>query len=366
MKVLHVAETIVGGIASHLCELLPMQLAELGPENLHIIVPADQTQHLPSDTDLMVQPFDHPGSRIKAALKLRHIVAEAVERLKPDIVHIHSSFAGLAARTVSFKQPPQAIVYCPHGWSFAQLLPAWKRIAYARVERFLLRKTHSVICVSQHEKSLALSFGLLGDRLQVIRNGVADTVQDSVSTFESSDALMEMHDKLHFLFVGRFDRAKGVDYVFEAAADLMQQPHHFHIIGDAVGTDNRLPDTQWPNVSLYGWRSREFVAHMLARVDALLMPSRWEGLPMIGLEAFRAGCPIIGSDRSAMPELIGNDGSGIMINLDEPSALANCLKQLDGSQLKAMRVNARDRYLSQFTIERQHQQIMALYREACR
>jgi glycosyltransferase involved in cell wall biosynthesis len=361
VKVLHVAETIVGGIASHLCELLPLQTSALGEGNVHVIIPDNQKEHLPRSTGWTEQYFDHPGSRLKAAWQLRRVIVEAVERFRPDILHVHSSFAGLAARSVTFPNPPAALIYCPHGWSFAQQLPEWKRKVYAVAERQLLSRTDAVICVSEHERNLALAFGLSESKLRVIRNGVAELAPTNIE--ENLRPKLEDDSKLHFLFVGRFDVAKGVDYVFDAANELSGLPIHFHLIGDVGRNDPPLNHRKPDNVTLYGWRSRQFVADMLEHVDALLMPSRWEGMPMIGLEAFRAGCPIIGSNRSAMPELIGDDGAGIIINLDDPRGLSDCLRSMNRPVLEQMAQQARSRYQSHFTIERQHQQIMQLYQE---
>jgi glycosyltransferase involved in cell wall biosynthesis len=361
MRVLHITETVVGGVGSHLAELLPLQRRDFGPGAVTLIYPHQMQDHFPAIAGVNTVLFEHCGNRGRATRELARAVRVEATRERPDIIHAHSSFAGLASRLPllgAFGDVP--VVYCPHGWSFAQDVSWAKTKLYASIERLLLYRTACVINVSEHEKALAVSMGLSATKMTVIRNGIVAKMPALGQ--EDHCSLPELApDKLHLLFVGRLDRQKGIDVLVDAARALENESVHFHVIGAPVRAGECPIPKNLTSLTNYGWRSRDFVFAMLNRVDALVMPSRWEGMPMIGLEAFRAGIPIIGSNKSAMPELIEDGVSGLMVDIDQSGALAACIRGLSKTSLIALGNGARDRFISSFTIERQHSAIKSLY-----
>lgn len=361
MRVLHVTETVVGGVGSHLAELLPLQVRDFGPGSVTLIYPRQMQSYFPSIDGLETIFFEHSGKRFDAARALASVTHIEAKKQQPAIIHAHSSFAGLATRIPYFGVRGIApIVYCPHGWSFAQDVSTIKKRFYIAVERLLMAGTAGVVNVSEHEKSLAVKSGLPAHKLHVITNGIAS--EEHVSQQIESEVLPELPpEKLHLLFVGRFDRAKGIDILVDAAREIDADAVHFHVIGAPMRIEEDVLPTQLESLTSYGWQSRAFVFAMLKRVDALVMPSRWEGMPMIGIEAFREGLPIIASNKSAIPELVEDGVSGRLVDIDQPGALAKCIRELSKESLQVMGVCAKHRFETRFTIERQHSEITALY-----
>ena len=120
-KVLHVAETIRGGIATYFNELHPYQRASYGRGKVHYVIPSDHRGDLVGFEDSEVSMFERAGRSVSGLLRMAVVTRRQIRRLQPDIVHIHSTFAGLVIRPLLlFMRRRPRVVYCPHGWAFSR------------------------------------------------------------------------------------------------------------------------------------------------------------------------------------------------------------------------------------------------------
>mgnify|MGYP001031003465 CR=1 FL=1 len=114
MKVLHVCETVKGGVGSYLNELIPAQERDMGLKNIKLLVPASHAEFLDQVNASSIRTF-HRASRKAGLLKLATSYIKKMREERPDIVHAHSTFAGLIVRTLRPFFPRTPIIYCPHG-----------------------------------------------------------------------------------------------------------------------------------------------------------------------------------------------------------------------------------------------------------
>ena len=356
MRVLHVAETIQGGVGAHLEEIVPRQVAALGEGAVRVIVPESERHFFPRIPAAQTRGFDRPGSRLRNTAALAAAIRREQAAFGADVVHAHSTFAGAAVRLPLLRprDPRPAIVYCPHGWSFAA--DRGPRRLYARAERALQPAADAIVTVSRFERDLAVSMGLRGDNLVVLRNGIADVppVEPVREGFP--------RDRLNLLFVGRLDRQKGFDILLDAARRVPGAVH-LHVVGSSVRelADGAAAAAPPPNMTLHGWQPRDAAAAFIAACDAVVMPSRWEGLPLVALEAMRAGKPILASDRSAMPEVVEDGVTGRLFGIDDGASLAALVGQLSRDDLRRWGAAGRARFERDFTVDRQSREILDLY-----
>lgn len=354
MKVLHVAETIQGGVGAHLEEIVPRQVAMLGAAAVRVIVPDDERRYFPGIPAEVTEGFARKRRRLHNIARLAGMIRNARRTFGPDIVHAHSSFAGVAARLpalIGFGSVG-AIVYCPHGWSFAANGPGAS--AYAAAERLLSHAADAIITVSQYERDLALARGLDAKRLHVLRNGIAD----ALPAMATPDGFPT--DRLNLVFVGRLDHQKGFDILLDAMRRVSTTVHA-HVIGSSVREVAVDPQSPARNVTLHGWQPRATAMAFIAACDAVVMPSRWEGLPLVALEAMRAGKPILASDRSSMPEVVEDGVNGRLFAIDDGAMLAEVIDRLTRDDLQRWGAAGRQRFEREFTVERQSAEILALY-----
>ncbi|QIG79550.1 glycosyltransferase [Stakelama tenebrarum] len=352
MKTLHIAQILKGGTASHLCEVLPHQIARHGVENVRVLAPADQIGYLdilPSET---IRTFPTAQRSPRALMDFTLAARRAIRRERPDIVHLHGTFAGTFVR-LSYRlwpAPRPPIVYCSHGWAFNMRVSQRKRALYARTERMLAGLADRILCISRFELESACKRGIARDRLTLVYNGIAD--QPPHAPTAPRDAT---EPEVRLVFVGRDDDQKGFDTLCAAMARIADAPVRL----DAIGPDRS--DRQSPNIVRHGWLTRETVAAFLAEADAMVVPSRWEGFGLVAAEAMRQGLAVIASDVDALPELVEEGVTGRLFPADDPARLAEILRELDRETLARMGRAGRERFLRDFTADRMNAQIDGIY-----
>lgn len=361
MKVLHVAETIKGGIGTYLDELVPLQLERYGRDNVRVLVPESQAKEVSSIPAACVHGYSDTRNRVVNALRLMRVWRGVRSAFAPDVVHAHSTFAGAAlrvGRAITLGRAGPALIYTPHGWAFYRETGSAVRSATVSIERILARFANAIVCVSNHERHLASSVGIDPRRLAVVLNGVSDLepgygCTEGVSWPGASDAKK-------VLYVGRFDRQKGVDRLVQILQRVGSDVSAC-VIGAPV-TQDEAPPTFPSNAQTLGWMPRQRVAAYMRLADVLVVPSRWEGLCLVGIEALRAGKPVFATDIGGMDDIVEDGVNGFLISGDVVEGFVQCLRSIDAEQLREMAVAARRRYEERFRIERVVHELDAIYR----
>lgn len=354
--VLHVAEVLKGGTSSYLEELLPYQASVLGNDRVRVLIPRGQRSDLPCSSALDTTCYDDKGSRKSHVVELIKEVRALVKERRPTIIHAHGTFAGVAVRLalLSLSNPPP-VVYCAHGWAFDREGAAWKNRLIAAIERCLSPLAQKTICISEHDRQSAISFGFKPDRLVVVLNGIRD-----IDPIDESGHVVWPAGKQRLLFAGRFDRQKGVDLFLEAMAKLGND-YFAYVIGDASVGDESLSGTVPDNVKLTGWLPRSEVQRYLRSTDVFVMPSRWEGFGLSALEAMRAGKAVVASNVGGLPELVQEGVNGKLVAPNSVDQLVQALQSLTPESTTRMGVSSRQVYEAKFKADRMNQEILKLY-----
>lgn len=357
MKILHIAQKLPGGIATYLSEILPAQVRLFGEENVLVLGSHAELSAVPECASRSRRVFPDSSRSLCSLIKFFWMAGKVVYQDKPDVIHLHSSFAG-ALRPIFFALSMMgirpAVVYCAHGWSFNMTVSQRRRRLFAFLERVLAPMTDVIVNISNFEFNSALSWGLPAARMRVIRNGVAVDVPPKA--FE-----MEPKGCIHLLFIGRLDRQKGIDILQSAMRRLAGKSLHLHVIGTSVLSNSRHRQIE-PNISYYGWLSRIDVRSFIASCDVVVMPSRWEGFGLVAIEAMRDGKPVIASNVDALPEIIGD--TGIIFESEDDVALTRVLDQLNPDRLREIGQHARNRFLAHFTCDRLVAELFECYDHA--
>jgi glycosyltransferase involved in cell wall biosynthesis len=359
LKVLHVAQTAQGGVGSYLEEIIPLQAALYGHDAIRVVLPAEHAAAFPGLSPDWLLTFSASGTgRFLSTLRMTVLAVRAVRRWRPEVVHLHSTFAGLAMRPVlrMFGGEP-IVIYCAHGWCFERRGTPLELRLFRWLERVLSKLCHHVVCVSRTDYERGGHAGIRSAKMSVVLNGIADQLAPDASRCSP----FWPGTGLKILFVGRLDAQKGVDVLFGAMRKLGAGAFAVVVGSSIAGHD---PAHQVPsNVRTVGWLGREQIKELYASAEVLVMPSRWEGLPLVALEAMRAGLPVIATRVGGIPEAVQDGVTGRLVELDAPSELASVLAGLDAGTLARMGVNARRRYLEAFQVQRVVHELDALYRK---
>lgn len=357
MRILHCAETVKGGVGSYIRNLLPLQLKDFGFDNVVLIVPSGYRSHLSVPDGVRLIEFSEGKNRLASSLALLKCVSVELSRDKFDVVHMHSTFAGAVVRPfLKIIRSKTRSVYCPHGWSFVRKTKGLSFLASVISERILSFFSDVIVCVSGSEKMEAVGAGISASKLVVVMNGVPDA--DFMSVIKSENIWPDDR-RLKILFVGRFDRQKGVDVLLHAAAKLENEIFVVLVGGAVVESSDQFVFPS--NARSDGWKGPDEILAYFAQADVLVAPSRWEGLPLVVLEAMRAALPVVVSNIEPMRECISDGVEGIFFEVDSVDGLASILNTLDTSSIRGMREAARARYVSSFSMDRLHRELLSVY-----
>ncbi len=174
---------------------------------------------------------------------------------------------------------------------------------------------------------------------------------------------------------GRIRAQKGTDaFVHAMIAILPQHPDaHAIVMGRAVGDDEAFLQGLKDEVKTAGLDQRilfkpevptEAMADWYAVLDLYVAPQRWEGFGLTPLEAMATGCPVIATRVGAFEQLIVEGETGSLVVPDDIPALAAATDRTltDASKLHQWRRNSREHVLAKFSIEKEAQSLIALYR----
>jgi glycosyltransferase involved in cell wall biosynthesis len=356
MKILHVCESLIGGPASYLEEILPYQMNVFGADKVALLVPESQREFIPSSINCVVETYARKGRNLRSILALASAIRANVKRHNPDIVHLHSSLAGAIGRLIIRAMRSRCrVIYCAHCWAFDRPKQTAVTQLWTLLERSLSRLADAIVNISPHEEPLLQKAGFSLKNTKLIVSGI----KDLTSLPNALPPAAAPAGPLRLLFVGRLDLQKGVDLLLREFALLKPERATLRLVGAKI-VDNRhliVP----PEVKFLGWVPRDTLPAMFGSFDAIVMPSRWEGMPLLAIEALRSGCPLICSNHGAFPYFIKNGVNGVLMDINSRGSLDRALTILENANRPAMSRAARATFVARFQQERMNRALVELY-----
>jgi glycosyltransferase involved in cell wall biosynthesis len=341
-RILHVSQPVDAGVAVVLAELAEYQHAT--GWDVHVACPSTgwlvdrlATNAIPHHA---WQASRSPGpSSLAEARQLRSMI----DNLKPDVVHLHSSKAGLAGRLALRGAVPT--VFQPHAWSF-HALTGTMATASTLWERLAIRWTHLVVAVSGGELDEGRSHGINPARSVVVPNGVDLKRYAPVDRAQARERLDLPAGPLA-VCLGRLARQKGQDRlvaVWPQVRDLVPDAT-LVLVGDGPDAES-LAAAAGDGVILAG--PTAVPQDWYAAADLVVMPSRWEGMALVPLEAMACGRSVVGFDVTGLSEAIAD--AGAVVPQDDAAALATEIaRRLSNPQLAAAEgLRGRERAVSRY------------------
>lgn len=361
MKILYViTRSERGGAQAHLLSLLAQAAQEHHPilavgaadlkEGKDVLVA--QAQELGIEVHMLpslVTPLS-PLADLKATQELLRVI----RRVRPDLIHVHSSKAGLLGRVAGWWAGTPT-VFTAHGWAFTDgVSPPRKAIAVVS-ERLAAVITGRIIAVSGYDTALARRWGV-GRREQVV------TVENGIPDLPLARAA-HAGGCVRVVMTARFAVPKDQGQLVRAVA--LVPGAELWLVGDGP----QLPEVQalaqelgvTDRVEFLG--SRSDVPELLAQADVFALMSNYEGFPMSTLEAMRAALPVVVSDVGGAGEAVMPGVTGFTVPKGDVTALARVLRVLvdDPARRVAMGEAGRARFLSRYRLDTMLERTFAVY-----
>jgi len=308
----------------------------------------------------------NPIVNLKAVSDIRRIMVQG----NYDIVHTHSSVAGVIGRIAAFSAGVPVILHHVHGWGLHARESKLHQMLYVTLERLCAGFTNQMIVVSRPDiqKGLAHRIGR-EDKYTLIYNGI------DLERFRQPVTDKQMHKQLGLDpecklvgMIGRLDGQKNpLDFIRAAAIVVSRYPKvQFLIVGDGSlrPACERLIDVLdlKENCFLLGYRND--VPRIISILTITAMSSLWEGLPIAFLESMSAGKPIVANNVDGASDVVIDGETGFLVTPHQPSEMAErilCL--LNNEKLCSEMGQVAQRRSNYFSKQRMVTQVESLYKE---
>lgn len=349
MRVVHLHRIRgIGGSERHLLALLPA-LAERGLEPVFVGLDDPAGDPEPFYRALAVERLRLPAPRDLDPL-LAWRLGRLLRRLRPDVVHTHLVHADLYG-TLAAGQT--TLVSTKHNDDPFRLGP------FRPVERALGRRAARLIAISESVRRYCVeAVGLPAAKVTVVRYGL-----DALPAPWGDTGSLDLPPGARVLLcVARLAEQKGVDVAIRALARVRERQPSAVLVVLGEGPERpRLETLAGAGVHLPG-RVGD-VATWYRRAELVVHPTRWEGFGLALLEAMLAGKPVVASRVGAVPEIVADGETGLLVPADDERALADALLALldDPTRARAMGAAGLARARSEFSVARMADETAAVY-----
>jgi glycosyltransferase involved in cell wall biosynthesis len=339
MKILHLLKaTGIAGAESHLLSLLPaLRAFDVEPSVILLEDPRRRPSGLHTRFEQERIPICTLPIRWHLDPALPAALGEIFRREPFDLLHAHLPHGEVYGELALRAFPERPFVLSRHNDDrFRRWLPL--RWVFAPS----LRRAGRIIAISQAVRRFLVQVeGASAEKVEVIPYGL--DVELFAQTAHPGAFRKEIGARKEPLvgFVGRLTRQKGVDVLLRAFAQVEKQIPSARLVLAGDGPDrqalvNLAQSLGLQQVMFLGWRTD--AANLMADMDLLVIPSRWEGFGLVALEAMALGKPIVASRISALPEIIAPEETGLLVAPGDPDALAESIRMLLADRRRAERM----------------------------
>ncbi len=411
-KILYIiTQSEFGGAQRYLLELI----SYLDPEKYEISVAAGLVHRSFSEGgtggDLLdrlraqncqIYPLKHlvreisPIHDILAYFELKKLISE----VKPDIVQLLSTKAGILGSLAAkrWKKNSQSIrekinsqnirddnkndsqkisetdsrfiseiIYRIGGWVFLEELPKWKKMLYKKLEKWTAKFKDVIVVNCEAHRQLAIKLKIAQpEKIVTIYNGIDLDKLNFLPYDEARKKLSTINnEQLTIGCIANFYKNKGLEYLIKAVSQLSIINYQLLIIGDGIERENLVKlikelDVE-DRVILTGQLPNAY--QYLKAFDVFVLPSIKEGQPWSILEAMAAEVPIIATNIAAIPEMLKDGESGLLVEPKNPKAIAEKIEYLikNSEIAKNLASSAQKEVDKKFTVEKMVQETERLY-----
>jgi len=325
LRVLHVVEAFGGGVFEQIRHLT----ARLSRHRISTAIAYGERPETPTNIKALISPdvelFPLPWTErtLRAQLQTARALRCLYADWRPDVIHLHSSFAGLLGALTAPRSVPT--VYTPHGYSFTMADQGYAlRGIFGQVERFVASRVTAIGAVSKSEAELATRVAKRA-KIFIIDNGVPELDEVAVRRAPISNVRPSV------VAMGRLapqHRPQETAEILRGVTDIADVLW----IGDGRDAADREP-IERAGITLTGWLPRERALQHLLDSDVYVHWAAWDGQPLSVLEAMALDSIVVASDipplREILPDLqrfrtAGEATAGIREILTDPELRSQC------------------------------------------
>ncbi len=245
-----------------------------------------------------------------------------------------------------------------------------KRTLYSAIDRWLARLATGIVAISKWNRDALLREGIASQKVRTIYPGIDLREFDQPGPLHAPNPLVAIPEEAPVVgVVGRLEQQKGVDVLLRAFPAVLERHPEAYIL--VVGDGLQRPRLEVLAAELGVWERtifaglRKDVSALLRRFTVMAMPSLYEGLPVVPMEAYTAGVPVVAAAVYGVPEVVLDGASGLLVPPGEPPPLADALVSLleDASRRAQMAEAGRRLVEERFSLRAMVEATASYYRD---
>ncbi len=260
-----------------------------------------------------------------------------IRQIKPDVVHTHSSKAGILGRLAAWRERVPLVVHTIHGLPFHDHQAKWRYQLYVQAERMAAKRCHKLIGIT-HAMNDIFQANKIGrpEQFEVVPSGVA--VEDFILPDPPRDVTRKAYqipkDAPVIGIVARLDPLKGHGDLLDTFGSLLEQFPDLYMlfVGDGwyrEELEQRVAEAGWDKRVIFaGLVLPQQVPSLLRAMDIMALPSYQEGQGRTLVEALLCGCVVVGYDVGGIGEVCIDEHTGRLVEVGNKEALSQALADL--------------------------------------
>lgn len=347
MRILHLITRLIFGGAQHNTVLTCAAQVAAGHEVHLCIGPTSGPEgSLIAEAECGGAVMHHEPTLVREASPLKDVrcvraLRRLIREIDPDVVHTHSSKAGILGRAAAWREGgaagKRAVVHTVHGLGFNDRQHPLTRKLYIHLERYAAKRCHRLIAITPQMVDAFAGHAIAPcERFTVIPSGVQlDRFAPSPSS--AREAVRQQYgipQTAHVVgLLARLDALKGqrdlIDIYPQLAEQLPDRPLHLLFIGDGYdrpGVEHAIAQQGLADrVTITGLVPYERMARVLSAVDVSVLPSYQEGQSRTLVESLLCGVPIVGYAAGGIPSIIKDNETGRLVPVGDRGALCQAI-----------------------------------------
>ncbi len=250
---------------------------------------------MPYNSSLFKELKDERLAAYKTAFS--RILKKAVNLYQPDIIHTHHLLVLTALTRKLFPHLP--IVTTCHGTDLRQ----YSNCEHLRdfVKKYCRRLDGIIALTNDQKTDIIRLYDISPDKISSIGGGYDETIFNRTpKTF---------NNVVHILYAGKFNRSKGVPWLLKSLAIIKDHDWHLHMAGSGKGPEYEecivLAKELGERVTIHGYVTHHQLSALMKKAHIQVLPSFFEGLPLVLFEGLASGCRIITTNLSGFTEIFG-------------------------------------------------------------
>lgn len=280
------------------------ELNEIDPSNCSYVFFESNQLNFPVTGMSDVMPYKSSlfkslkGNRLTAYKKaFGKVLEKAVKRYNPDIIHTHHLFVLTALARKLFPNLP--IVTTCHGTDLRQ----YNNCLHLRsfVKKYCRRLDRIIALTADQKEEILRIYDVPPEKIFIAGGGYDETI--------FSRERKSLKWPVQILYAGKFNRSKGVPWLLKSLMKITHHDWHLHMAGSGKGSEFKdcmdLVEKMGDQVTVHGYVTHRQLSALMKQAHIQVLPSFFEGLPLVLFEGLASGCRIITTNLSGFDEIFG-------------------------------------------------------------